>query len=64
MMRHMMMGGHMGHMGAGMLMGFMLHRILRRMFMMLVLGGLVVAVLVLWTRLQRERQRNGLDGWR
>ena len=61
MMRHMMMGGHMGHMGAGMLMGFMLHRILRRMFMMLVLGGLVVAVLVLWTRLQRERQRNGLD---
>ena len=61
MMRHMMMGGHMGHMGAGMLMGFMLHRILRRMFMMLVLGGLVVAVLVLWTRLQLERQRNGLD---
>ena len=64
MMRHMMMGGHMGHMGAGMMMGFMLHRMIRRVLMMVVVGGLVAVVVVLWLRLQRERQRNNLDGWR
>ncbi len=61
MMRHIMMGGfgHHGMMG-GMGMGlgmWMMHRMLRRVMMYIVIGGLVFLVAALWLRV-KTAERN------
>lgn len=55
-MRHLFMGGFGHH---AMMMGFgafLLQRLIHRIVMMLVIGGLVAAVIFLWLRLQAARR--------
>ena len=61
-MRHMFMGGFGHHammMGFG---GWMLMRMVRRIVMLLVIGGLATAVVVLWLRLQAAKRGDFYNG--
>jgi hypothetical protein len=56
MMRHMMMGGFGHHGMTGGLGMWMMHRLLRRIVMFVMVGGLLVLVVTLWLRLQAARR--------